>query len=190
MKRVDNYLNKMGVNFCGYRIYETHMLIRDCRKKKIKSKIKYFEDVIEMDINNKGFTLVELIVTIALLAVISIVSFVSINGVINQSKINNCESIEMDIKTAAKEYVSDNRYENSFDSDGDMIEIIDVKLLIDGHYLSGDVVNPFDNTKNIDASKIGVKIGLKDDYSAGDVSIYKKGDNSGYSCNKEWWNFG
>ena len=30
----------MGINFCVYRIYETHMLIRDSSKKKIKKKIK------------------------------------------------------------------------------------------------------------------------------------------------------
>ena len=57
-----------------------------------------------------GFTLIELIATIALLAIIAIISFVSINGVVNQSKVNNCESLMMNIKTAAKEYVSDNRY--------------------------------------------------------------------------------
>ena len=34
------YPNKMGINFCGYRIYETHMLIRDSSKKKIKKKIR------------------------------------------------------------------------------------------------------------------------------------------------------
>ena len=34
------YLNKMGVNFCGYRIYETHTLVRNECKKKIRYKIK------------------------------------------------------------------------------------------------------------------------------------------------------
>lgn len=34
------YPNKMGVNFCGYRIFETHILIRERSKKKIKKKIK------------------------------------------------------------------------------------------------------------------------------------------------------
>lgn len=34
------YPNKMGINFCGYRIYETHILIRNRSKKKIKGKIK------------------------------------------------------------------------------------------------------------------------------------------------------
>ena len=34
------YPNKMGVNFCGYRIYETHTLVRNNSKKKMKRKIK------------------------------------------------------------------------------------------------------------------------------------------------------
>jgi len=34
------YPNKMGINFCGYRIYETHILIRNRSKKKIKKKIR------------------------------------------------------------------------------------------------------------------------------------------------------
>lgn len=140
--------------------------------------------------NNKGFTLIELLVTIALLSIISIVSFVSINGIINQSKVNNCESMMMNIKTAVKEYVSDNRYENTFDSNNDKIEIIDVDKLIDGHYLSEEIVNPFDNSVSIAGDKIEIKIELNNDYSTDTISIYKKSDNSGYSCNKEWWNFG
>ncbi len=32
--------NKMGVNFCGYRIFHTHRLLRNSSKKKIKRNIK------------------------------------------------------------------------------------------------------------------------------------------------------
>ena len=34
------YPNKMGVNFCGYRIFSTHRLLRTGSKKKIKKNIK------------------------------------------------------------------------------------------------------------------------------------------------------
>lgn len=47
------YPNKMGINFCGYRIYETHILVRDRCKKKIKKKIKKWNkqyDNSELDI--------------------------------------------------------------------------------------------------------------------------------------------
>lgn len=34
------YPNKMGVNFCGYRIFPTHMLLRNSFKKKFKKNLK------------------------------------------------------------------------------------------------------------------------------------------------------
>ncbi len=34
------YPSKMGVNFCGYRIFETHRILREKSKKKVKKKIK------------------------------------------------------------------------------------------------------------------------------------------------------
>lgn len=48
------YPNKMGVNFCGYRIFETHTLVRNRSKKKIKKKIKVWNKLSnnnELDIN-------------------------------------------------------------------------------------------------------------------------------------------
>ena len=40
MKKSRYYPSNMGVNFCGYRIYETHKLLRERSKKKIKKNIK------------------------------------------------------------------------------------------------------------------------------------------------------
>lgn len=39
------YPNKMGVNFCEYRIYETHILLRNRSKKKIKGKIREWNNL-------------------------------------------------------------------------------------------------------------------------------------------------
>lgn len=36
------YPNKMGINFCGYRIFLTHKLLRNSSKTKIKNKVKYW----------------------------------------------------------------------------------------------------------------------------------------------------
>lgn len=36
------YPSKMGVNFCGYRIFPTHRLLRTNNKKKIKKTVKKF----------------------------------------------------------------------------------------------------------------------------------------------------
>lgn len=39
------YPAKMGVDFCGYTIFETHSLLRTSNKRKIKKKVKYFNSV-------------------------------------------------------------------------------------------------------------------------------------------------
>lgn len=54
--------------------------------------------------NNKGFTLVELIATIAIIALIATVSVPAVNSVVNNSKQKNYEILISNIKTAAKAY--------------------------------------------------------------------------------------
>lgn len=39
------YPYKMGVNFCGYRTFTTHRLLRNSSKKKIKKKVKYWNSL-------------------------------------------------------------------------------------------------------------------------------------------------
>ena len=126
------------------------------------------------NLNNKGFTLVELLATIVILAMIGVISFVSINGVIEQNKIKNCENLENSIKSAAKEYVSDKRYDNSFVSSvQDMKVLLGGRDLINNKNLSGDVYNPFDNEDNI-TDKVIVEVELKDNYTAENVTVYRK----------------
>ncbi|MBQ2872793.1 MAG: prepilin-type N-terminal cleavage/methylation domain-containing protein [Bacilli bacterium] len=120
--------------------------------------------------NNKGFTLIELVATIALLAVVSIISFVSINAVIEESKVSDCKNLVLSIKSATKEYVSDNRYNDIFNSVYDKVSI-DASHLINGKYLSSPIVNPFDNGSNIAPSDIKIEIQLNNDYSVKEVTI-------------------
>lgn len=116
--------------------------------------------------NKKGFTLVELIATIALLAVIAIISFVSINSVLNESKKKNCISLVDNITSASKEYVSDNRY--NFTNNSDIS--ISAETLITSNYLSSSLDDPFSN-KELDPAKIDVSIELNNDYSAKNIEI-------------------
>ena len=60
--------------------------------------------------NNKGFTLVELLVSVALLAMISLIITPTIMGVIKDNKIESCKKLFSSAEQAAKVYVSDNRY--------------------------------------------------------------------------------
>ena len=108
--------------------------------------------------NNKGFTLIELIATIALLAVISLISYVSISKVLEQSRVNDCETMVNNIKSAVKECISYNRY------DGDVNNCNKVNYLINKNYLSGQIMSPFD--KNIDiTNSINISYQVKDDFT-------------------------
>ena len=54
------YPNKMGINFCGYRIYETHILVRTRSKKKMRKNIKewnklYIDNKIDINKINHSF---------------------------------------------------------------------------------------------------------------------------------------
>ncbi len=121
--------------------------------------------------NNKGFTLIELIVTIALLAIILTISFVSITAVINSNKEEQCNNLVNSIKSASEEYVSDNRYNSKFIKSVKNKSItIDGSYLVNNNYLNGAIVNPFNN-KEIDASSIKLTITLNNDYTVSSISI-------------------
>ena len=49
-KKSRYYPSRLGVNFCGYRIFETHRLLRVGSKQKIKRKIKMWEDLYKREI--------------------------------------------------------------------------------------------------------------------------------------------
>lgn len=126
--------------------------------------------------NNKGFTLVELIATIALLAIISIISFVSINAVIDSSKINECNALVNSIKSATKEYVSDNRYNNNFDV---------TKIKVSDLNLTSSLINPFDDSELTD-SDVKITVTLNSDYTVKKI-IVKNSSNQQINCdNKKW----
>ena len=123
--------------------------------------------------NNKGFTLIELITTIALLAVIVLISFVSVNKVIDTNKSNTCNSIANNIKVAAKEYASDLRYDSTFVDLANsyrMNVIITVNDLISNNYLSGKIINPWTN-KEIPGDTIGIELDLNNNYTVNNVAI-------------------
>ena len=125
--------------------------------------------------NRKGFTLIELIVTIALLAVVSIISFVSITGIINDSKEKNCNNLVKSIKSATKDYISDNRYNDDFLSlfkrITDDTYYMSANILTDENYLSSPITNPFDTKSEIEPSSITIEITLNKDYTVKNISI-------------------
>ncbi len=100
--------------------------------------------------NKKGFTIVELLVTITLLAIISTISVISITSFINKNKENNYEILKNTILEASKEYVADNRY-------GNIEPSITAQYLLDNHYITSGLTDP-KTGKNIDLNSIIITI--------------------------------
>ena len=109
--------------------------------------------------NRKGFTLVELIAVIALLSIIAIISLVSINSVIEKSRVSDCENLKLSIKTAAKDCVSDHRYDN-VDEIGNCYLVTG---LVSKNYLSGPVKDPFNNSNDLERTTIDTDFKVKNE---------------------------
>lgn len=140
--------------------------------------------------NNKGFTMVELVATIALLSVIMIISFVSINAVIDSSEINECNALVSNIKSATKEYFSDNRYNldnisgYKVDNNDKKYEV-NVSVLTSNNYLTDDIVNPFDDEK-LSNDDIKISVELNDNYTIKKIVVKNSSNNEVVCDNEEW----
>ncbi len=107
--------------------------------------------------NNRGFTLIELIVTIALLALISTISVSVIGNIRGKHNVNSYYELLKNVESAAKLYVTDNRYNlKSVGIDikcpSDNTFTISLQLLVDNGYLTTDN----DGIKNFDGSMLSL----------------------------------
>ena len=114
--------------------------------------------------NNRGFTLIELIVTIALLALISTISVSVIGNIRGKHNVNAYYELLKNVESAAKLYVTDNRY--NLKSVGIDIKCpnnntftISLQKLVDNGYLTvdNDEIKNFDgSTLNLSENKVTV----------------------------------
>ena len=116
--------------------------------------------------NKRGFTLIELVATIALLGIIAVISFVSINAVVNKNKENNCEILVSSIITATKDYVSDNRY----NIDELTLDNFNASILVNNNYLDGQIKNPY-TKEDITPDSIKILVELNEDLTYKTSSI-------------------
>ena len=98
--------------------------------------------------NKKGFTLIEVIMVIAIIAILSIILAPNVMVLINKNNERSCEKLIDNIKSAAKMYVNQNKYELGFDCDKNKTKGIKLQTLVDAGYLGGELVNPI-NKKEI-----------------------------------------
>jgi len=146
-----------------------------------------------MKLNYKGFTLVELLAVIAIMGMLAVIMVPTISGVIEENKKNNSVNLKNSIKSSARAYISDNRYEIKLDNKScnnnntkrEIFSInnktileskITVELLVNEGYLksnSGEIINPETNkTINKGESNIEVKYNCSSkDFEYGKITI-------------------
>ena len=130
-----------------------------------------------MNLDKKGFTLVEVLAVIVILAILMVIMVPSVNHLINMNKENSLKSLKNGFLNSAKTYVSDYRYEikidnlpcASSDEVKDILSIEDNNLtnsqfslqtLIGKKYLkapNGVIKNPMADG-NLDVERIFVKV--------------------------------
>lgn len=146
-----------------------------------------------MKLNYKGFTLVELLAVIAIMGMLAVIMVPTISGVIEENKKNSLSNLKNSIKSSARAYISDNRYEIKLDNKScnnnntkrEIFSInnktileskITVELLVNEGYLksnSGEIINPETNkTINKGESNIEVKYNCSSkDFEYGKITI-------------------
>ena len=93
---------------------------------------------------SKGFTLIELIITIALIAVISVTVGVSLNGLLSRQKDKKIAEYKKEIEAAACTYAEINDITTNSE--------IGINVLIENGLLNKDLVNP-NTDKSIEEEK-------------------------------------
>ena len=87
------------------------------------------------NINNKGFTLVEVIAVVAILAVLLILLIPNVSNLLNKGENDAYDSLKQSILVAANDYVKDNRYDIVIS--GNVVSSIGGKKLEDGRITVG-----------------------------------------------------
>lgn len=94
--------------------------------------------------NNKGFTLIELILVVAIIALLTLVFTPNVVTLINKNNTNTYNDTIKSVENAAKIYVSDNRYDLGITCTNNKVNISIDKLIETGD-LTKMPVNPCKN---------------------------------------------
>ena len=98
--------------------------------------------------NNKGFTLLEVILVVAILSVITLIIVPSVSSLLNKNKSEQYENLKKSIISAAKMYVSDNRYDLGINCTNNIYQFtIELNKLVDAGDLSSPVIDPRDKSE-------------------------------------------
>ena len=112
------------------------------------------------NINNKGFTLIELITVIALLSIMMVISIPKINSSIKESRADQLEEVRQDIVKAVDVYFNSSCGKDNYNK---LIEVDEVKVYLnvisDCGIIEEKIYNPVaGNYFNIDNEFVIVRI--------------------------------
>ena len=127
-----------------------------------------------MKINNKGFTLIEVLAVIVILALLMAIMVPSVNSILEKNKKSSYEDLKKSILQAAKMYMSDHRYDVSVSgscsedntslvvSQVDGIELneskLPIRVLLEVGNIktnkSDDMINPKNDNKVLDDESV------------------------------------
>lgn len=122
--------------------------------------------------NNKGFTLIEMIMVIAILAMLAVLTTPNVIKMINKNKADNYNSVIDSIVSSCDLYTSDNRYNLSFnntcptESESSTITEISTFITLQDLVNSKDISTPIRNEctneeLNYDTIKITITLDCK-----------------------------
>ena len=121
-------------------------------------------------LDNKGFTLVEVIAVVVILSVLSLLIVPSISGLLNRSKDNSYNDLKNSIKLSCEQYINDNRYNINIGSCNNKgicdVSNVSVSFLVENGYLTPTgtdsnvdyIVNPKDKKSRMDMEYSYVKV--------------------------------
>ena len=96
-------------------------------------------------VNRKGYTLIEVIMVIAIISLLALILIPSSLLVIDKAKENSCEKLKGNIISAAKMYVNDSKYEMNFNCSNGVTKTVTLQTLNNKGYLTipkGGLKNP------------------------------------------------
>ena len=111
---------------------------------------KYNILIIGDGMNNKGFTLLEIILVVAILGVITLIAVPSVSSILNRNKNDQYDNLKKSIISAAKMHVSDNRYDLGIvcnTTNEKLTLTITLEELVDAGDLTEPIVDPRDNSE-------------------------------------------
>lgn len=141
--------------------------------------------------NNKGFTLIEIIIVIAIIALLALLITPNAISMINKNKFDNYKNLQDSIKKATDSYLSDERYKsdikyykndyltkeycNSSNNPSEVYTSVTLKTLVDDNYLtkgSDEITNPCTNLKIDLDNEIKITLDCKTKKFTYDISAF------------------